>query len=596
MSNAYQYSETAARQELTIERFAGVDFANHPTKTDLSRSPDACNMIADETYFPVKRTGYQTRARFAGSIYGLHQLGGEILCHAGSELCRLKSDHTTQKIYDDMNHAHSVSFLMNGKLWLLDGKTYLVYDGETVQPVQEQAFVPTTTIGSPPSGGGTNFEAVNLLTPKRINTFVGDGKSTEFQLDCQDIDVDSVTCSGYTVKWVDAYAGKVTLTQAPPDAGGLANVVITFSKTVNNQPDINKCRICGLFGGQNDTRVFVSGNPNQPNWDWQSGLYDPSYFPDTGYTRIGSDASAIMGYVRQYDTQIVLKADGQDAKQYLRTFSLDENNKPAYQLRQGAEAAGAVSAYAIDVLAGTPYYLSPYGVMGIYGTYVTEYRTISGVSQRIDPKLCREDLTQATACVWDGKYYLTVNHHCYVADSRQMTDGIPEWYYWENIPAQCFLPDTNTDGYLWFGTEDGRVCRFCHTDDPHAYSDDGAAIAAHWATPLLPLQEASRTKTVTYSQPRLMPYGCSGAEIWYRTDRIMQCVRRVSFSQFSFAGLDFSRFSFRSVPTAVPVDVRKRVRHAWQFQLIAKNEENEEPFGLLGLTIRYNVRHTARRI
>lgn len=596
MSNAYQFSETTARQELTIERFAGVDFANHPTKTDWSRSPDACNMIADETYFPVKRTGYQTRARFTGRIYGLHRLGEEILCHAGTELWRLKSDNTTQKLYDDMNASRSVSFLMNGKLWLLDGKTYLVYDGETVQPVREQAFVPTTTIGSPPSGGGTSFEAVNLLTPKRINTFVGDGTSTEFQLDCQDIDVDSVTCSGYTVKWVDAYAGKVTLTQAPPDAGGMANVVITFSKTVKNQPDINKCCICGLFGGQNDTRVFVSGNPDQPNWDWQSGLYDPSYFPDTGYTRIGSDASAIMGYVRQYDTQIVLKSDGQDAKQYLRTFSLDENNKPAYQLRQGAEAAGAVSPYAIDVLAGTPYYLSPHGVMGIYGTYVTEYRTISGVSQRIDPKLCREDLTQATACVWDGKYYLAVNQHCYVADSRQMTDGIPEWYYWENIPVQCFLPDADTDGYLWFGTEDGRVCRFCHTDDPHAYSDDGAAIAAHWATPLLPLQEASATKTVTYSQPRLMPYGCSGAEIWYRTDRMMQCVQRAAFSQFSFVQLDFSRFSFRSAPTAVPVDVRKRVRHAWQFQLIAKNEENDEPFGLLGLTIRYSVRQTKRRM
>ena len=74
MSRAYQFSEAAQMQELTIERFAGVDFANHPTKTDVSRSPDACNMIADETYFPVKRTGYQTKARFDGQIYGLHRL------------------------------------------------------------------------------------------------------------------------------------------------------------------------------------------------------------------------------------------------------------------------------------------------------------------------------------------------------------------------------------------------------------------------------------------------------------------------------------------------------------------------------------------
>lgn len=106
---------------------------------------------------------------------------------------------------------------------------------------------------------------------------------------------------------------------------------------------------------------------------------------------------------------------------------------------------------------GTPYYLSPQGVMGIYGTYVTEYRTISGVSQRINPKLCRENLSQAAACAWDGKYYLAVDTHCYVADSRQMTDGIPEWYYWENIPAQCFLPDADTRRILVVRHE-GRAC------------------------------------------------------------------------------------------------------------------------------------------
>lgn len=150
MSRAYQFSEAAQMQELTIERFAGVDFANHPTKTDVSRSPDACNMIADETYFPVKRTGYQTKARFDGQIYGLHRLGQEILCHAGTKLWCLKPDGTTALIYDDMHTERSVSFLMNGSLWMLDGKTYLVYDGTRVQPVSKQAFVPTTTIGSPP--------------------------------------------------------------------------------------------------------------------------------------------------------------------------------------------------------------------------------------------------------------------------------------------------------------------------------------------------------------------------------------------------------------------------------------------------------------
>ncbi|MDO4173310.1 MAG: hypothetical protein Q4D42_00975 [Eubacteriales bacterium] len=594
MSAAYQFPDAESVQELTVGRFAGVDFANHPTKVDWSRSPDACNMIANETYFPVKRTGYRQVACFDGIVYGLHRLDMDILCHAGNTLWRLEPNGETTLLYEDMNEAKSTSFLMGGKLWLLDGKTYLVYDGDTVQRVQDVAFVPTTTIGSPPQGGGTSLEAVNLLTPWRINTFVGDGISKEFQLDSKMIDLQPVQCANYEIQEVDTVTGVVTFKTAPPDAGGLANVVIRFAKTVDHV-DINKCRICGLYGGQNDTRVFVAGNPEHPNCDWQSGLYDPSYFPDTGYTKIGSDASAIMGYARQYDTQIVLKEDGQDAKQYLRTFQLDDNGNPAYPLRQGAEAAGVVSAYTIDVLDGTPYYLSPQGVMGIYGTYVTEYRTIAGVSQRINPKLLREQLQQAVACVWDGKYYLAVDGHCYVADSRQMENNIPEWYYWEQIPAVCFLADPDTDGYLWFGTEDGRVCMFNHTDDVDAYTDNGKAIAARWVTPLSALDAWDKGKTILSCQPALMPYGYSGAEIWYRTEQIQEKVRTVAFSQFSFVQMDFSRFSFRSTATSYPADVRRRIRRAYQFQLMVKND-GDEPFGLLGLTIRYIVRKGVRQI
>lgn len=593
MSIPYQFSNADTVQEITVERFAGVDFSNHSSKVDWSRSPDACNMIANETYFPVKRTGYRRVAKFDGVIYGLHRLNDNILCHSGTQLWLLGKN---QLLYSDMHEAKSASFLMNGKLWILDGKTYLVYDGETIQPVRNIAYIPTTTIGSPPEGGGTSLEAVNLLTPKRINTFVGDGKSSVFQLDSTFIDADSVSCEGYSIKMVNTANGKVTLNEIPPDAGGLANVVITFSKTTPEQNTINRCCICGLYGGKNDTRVFVSGNPDKPNCDWQSGLYDPTYFPDTGYTLIGSDASEIMGYARQYDTQVVLKSDGQDAKQYLRTFVLDDNDRPTYPLRQGAEAAGAVSRYAIDVLNGIPYYLSPQGVMGIYGTNVTEYRAIAGVSQRVNPKLAKENLSDAVACVWNGFYYLAVGGHCYVADSRQMDGNIPEWYYWEHIPAVCFLADSDENGSLWFGTDDGRVCQFCRPGDADAYYDDGEPIPARWVTPFSPLDVWNRQKNILSSQIMLMPYGYSSADIWYRTEHTYRQAATAAFSQFSFARLDFARFSFRSIAAAVPIPVRQRIRRAYLFQIIVRNETAGEPFGLLGLNMRYTVRTLVRQL
>ena len=147
--------------------------------------------------------------------------------------------------------------------------------------------MPTTTISAAPTGGGTSYEAVNLLTPKRINTFIGNGSATQFQVDAKDLDDTTVTAAvdgeAVTVSSVNRSTGLVTLASAPPNGNGLANVSISFSKTVDGYADkINQCSIAGLYGGKNDTRVFLTGNPDEPNCDWQSGLYDPTYFPDTG--------------------------------------------------------------------------------------------------------------------------------------------------------------------------------------------------------------------------------------------------------------------------------------------------------------------------
>ncbi|MGN1014442.1 MAG: hypothetical protein ACI4PM_03680 [Butyricicoccus sp.] len=583
----HRYPTKDAVQVLTVERFAGVDFSSDSSQVDWSRSPDACNMIADEAGYPIKRNGYERVALFESPIYGLHRLGDDLLIHVGKLLCRLEENGYTT-LYQGMNQALSRSFLMSGKLWILDGKTYLVYDGTECVPVRQKAFVPTTTIGSPPEGGGTTLEAVNLLTPYRINTFVGDGSSRTFQLDATEIDSDSVTCADYTIQSVNLKKGTVTLTTAPEDAGGLANVTIQFAKTVEEyEGKIDRCTIFGLYGGSNDTRVFVAGDPQEPNCDWQSGLFDPSYFPDNGYTRIGADASAIVGYLRQYDAQLVLKEDGQDAKQYLRTFSLDDNNKPAYSLKQGAEAIGAMGSGAMGVLGGVPMYLSSNGVMGVFGTDVAEYRVISPVSERIDRKLKQEiGLDKAVMYAWKERLYLAINGHCYVADGRQMSNGVPEWYYWNNIPASCF---TEIEDTLWFGTQEGEVYRFRMENDRYRYYDGLTPVSAWWCTPLSPLGQWGRTKNIVSFTPVLRSQGQSSAEIGWRTEKGAGMEENVTMFSFSFASLDFSRFSFNASAAAHPISGRRRQRKVQMFQGVVKNEK-AEPFGLLGLEICYTVR------
>ena len=170
-------------------RFGGVDFTSAPTQVAAHRSPDACNMIANEKFFPIKRPGYESVRSYGAPVYGLHKLAGDddmvhILTHAGGHLY---FDDSMTPVYTQMAQARSRSFVMNGRLYILDGGTFLqvrVSDGVcTAEPVSNSAFIPTTSIARTPQGAGTAFEAVNLLTQKRRNSFNADGQSTVFQLD-----------------------------------------------------------------------------------------------------------------------------------------------------------------------------------------------------------------------------------------------------------------------------------------------------------------------------------------------------------------------------------------------------------------------------
>nr|WP_297275556.1 hypothetical protein [uncultured Agathobaculum sp.] len=602
---AYQFPQPETVHETVVSSFGGVDFRTHPTKLSLSRSPDMQNLICDQNDYLVKRTGWQTKHNYGAPVYGLFPLPDNAGCavHAGTKLYIRQTDGTQTELCSDMQEAFTQSFVMSGVLYLLDGATFRAVrrnsadTGWEAVRVQDIAYVPTTTISAPPTGGGTSYEAVNLLTPKRINTFIGNGTDTQFHLDCKSLDLGliSATVNGkaVTVSSVNRTTGVVTLASPPANGNGLANVAITFPKSVSGSVDkINRCRFAGLYGGKNDTRVFLAGNPDEPACDWQSGLYDPTYFPDTGYTRMGTDASPIVGYLKQYESQLIVKAGGaQESASYRRTFTLSDDGTALYPLTQGAQGEGAVCPRSFASLNDLPMFLSAHGVQGVFGTSVAEQRTIRSVSDAVTPRLETEPgLENACAIVFEGKYYLAVNEHVYIADGMLTdTDGNPAWFYWSNVPAQCFAIWNNE---LWFGTADGRLCRFRGADEDDAYCDDDAAIDAYWRTPTLPLGDWGRVKTVRDVIPTLVPHSRSGATVQYESEdgKVLALSRNMDL--FSFRTLDFSRFSFRCIPGALSYRTRYRQHRMPLLAVRIGNDRIGEPFGLLALTIRWTCGQT----
>ena len=217
--------------------FRGVDFRGEDI--NLVRSPDSLNVWKDYKEIDSIRTRPELALHtgFSEPVYGVFFYNGSLLVHSGTKLYKVANGAKTV-LFSGLKAAVSDSFAYENIWYFKDGLHYLQYDGTTIKEVE--GYVPTTSIGRKPSGGGTVHEDVNMLNGRRINTFLADGASFDFVLDTMNLDthiapivkVDGeVVKDGYTVDYAE---GKISFTKAPnaPLTDGQDNVSIEFSKTV----------------------------------------------------------------------------------------------------------------------------------------------------------------------------------------------------------------------------------------------------------------------------------------------------------------------------------------------------------------------------
>jgi hypothetical protein len=604
--------------------FKGVDMSSGITEVDNSRSPYAPNMIADMTGFPEKRPGYKSilQTKFTGTINGIHILEmtdgiTKFVVHAGTALYAFTLTGATitageiTSIYTGANNAKSSAFVMNNKLYILDGTNYIVYNGTTAANVEDTAYIPTTTISSPPAGGGEKYETPNLLQPKRINRFLGTVSDTQYYLDTNDVEsIDLIqtlksdgtfetTSIPYTLvnSGEDSYAEFTTPPGVTP-VTGIDNIYITFTKTISGYADmIKKCTISTFYGIMSDNRIFVSGNPNYRNRDWKSELSNPEYFPDDGYAIVGSENSSIMGYLKQYDALMVVKEDSdQDATQYIRTAAISDTGVITYPLKQGLVGVGAVSKHSFGVLADDPLFLSKNGVYGIESTSITYQRTTQLRSWFINTALRKEgNLDQAVSAVWNGWYCLFINGKGYIANSQQPNTNKQgkmgyEWYYWTNVPVVCAK---SYNGKLYFGTADGDICVFMsYAEDGDAtYYDRGAPITARWSTKMDDYGNFMTYKTIMRLGCGILakPYVSSSGKIYFANENDMKLEVKTyaSLDTFSFKTINFAKFSFNAATNPRVIPINKRFRNTKLLQIIVENSEGGQGFGIYGIQTRF---------
>ena len=383
------------------------------------------------------------------------------------------------------------------------------------------------------------------------------------------------------------------------------NFVVEYvAEAGESENAISKCTVMDIF----ENRIFYSGNPDFPNTDWHSELNEPTYVSDLSYTEIGLESNPIVGYLRTGSEQAILKGDGEDSSLYMRYRAEDSEGKTIFPIRQGSADIGAVSSHAVCTLFDDPMYLSASGVWAIAQQDISSERALNIRSTRINKKLLENyNLEDAIMFKWKQNLMLCLSGECYVADAAQKTYANNktntfeyEWYYWKNIPARSAY---NFEEVLYFGTEDGRICRF--NDDlknsrgeiePKAYSDDGEAIVAEWATTFSDDGDFMRLKTMKKkgSGVMLKTYLRSGVKVCIRTDKDFEKeIRDKSAGLFNFEDIDFGDFTFNTSPYLV-VPFNAKFKKYKAIQVICRNDKVNQAFGVLGIIRRYVIGNFAK--
>lgn len=510
----------------------GADFSNDPSLVARNHSPDLLNMISDNGGSPIKRKGWEVTDTKTGSVKKVwhFQMFGK-LWHIGVWV----SDTSTYIYEFDEDGAatllttiSSVSDNMNGFFFNSSdaSKTgfYIFVTGSIyyARPIDENAdsltlsaITPTTPLVRELTDykglGGLSYP-INMLTRQMTFKFIDTRENQNTRnyycfpetSSTHIASVDAVKILNANGEWktLDPSKFRVSLTsdkranvdttgtEIPDPTSTENNVEVTITASGTAGADkIANCTCAAIYSQMTEGQVFVSGNPNYPQYVWYSELADPCYFPDTNYLFVGGAGTQVKGMI-PFNSQIaVLKEPSvTESTIFMINYTTATDQKIAtdgttstetrdvYQVKHGFTGIGSLSADTVFSLGDEPLFLSQHGIMGMVASAINSSNSVKSRSDFLNPRLLEEaDLSNAVATVHKNYYILVVNGHAYILDMRQKssdykgnTSYLYESYYWDNIPASCISSDGET---LWFGTADGRICRFKNSGRMTDYSD-----------------------------------------------------------------------------------------------------------------------------
>ena len=205
-----------------------------------------------------------------------------------------------------------------------------------------------------------------------------------------------------------------------------------------------------------DSRLFVGYGVRT----YYSQVSSPLKMDDIYYFDVDND---VVTYAKASNSLAVIAEDTGKSTVYLASGSYDASlAMPTYSIKASNAAVGSVTPKVSGTLNDEPMFLSKLGLYGLSTNYLSEKYSIPR-SGKINRRLCKEpNLETAVGTNFNGYFYLAINGHMYVLDSRHKDasrngDNSYECYYFDNMPIitsifvvsnRMFFSD-GTHTYTW---------------------------------------------------------------------------------------------------------------------------------------------------
>lgn len=572
-----------------IKNFLGLNITKTgDTQIKDGESGNMDNFVITNDYKLKKADGYKTVFNFETPIRGLYEyktgLYTYLLIATNGKLYQIeKSDLDDDSTWEQLTpteigsitDSDTTFFLFDGKVYILTGSEYKSYDGTTLKDVE--GYVPLVFIGSSPAGGGTEYDPINILTGKKHQQFNGDGTATQYLLAQTNIDnVYKVIVNGSEISSsaysVDTSTGIVTFSNAPSE--GNDNVDIYWTKDDGDRNLINNMRAGIVFGGDVDTKVFLYGNPNEPNRIRYSatagGVPSAEYFPATNQADIGVSNFSVTDCTRQYDRLIVTTNKPEAYYMTIDVIDVNGYSTASVQTFPLNEVHGNIAFAQGQVLNNDPVTIEQGQIIRWKSTNVRDERNMTVISAKIKDDLVSYDLRSAKTCDFQDRnqYWLAIGNRVYI-------------YNYANDTYSRLLLPANPDSFcvvgssMYMALDNGKLVKW----DANYQDYDGTTINAHWEMNFSNFGASYLRKTLRKVWVTMQPQSNSSATIGFITNKERSEHTKTinySFSTLDVEDTDFNNWSFEVSYNPQPFRLKLKAKKWTNLKITIDNNEGSD--------------------